>query len=372
MTQKIASQTGQDRAQALREIGARLEALRTEEPGLRIRDAAERLGISELLAVQADPGQQVVPLCPEIAAILQRVPDLGRVMALTRNHAVVHERKGVYENLNFSGHVGLAVGEDIDLRMFMNHWQFALAVTRQAADDRPPARSLQFFDAAGTAVHKIHLLPESRIEAFDALVSDMAAPPEILRWPSREEPLLPGYLEGREDAEIDVAGYRAAWDGLRDVHDFHPMTRRFGLAREQALRLAGDSRAHQLAPDAWQSALATAAEWQVPVMIFAGNTGCIQIHSGPVRRLKVIGDWFNVLDPDFNLHVRSDLAARCWVIRRPSDDGLITSLEVFDEMGQSLLTLFGKRKPGLPELDLWRDVVETVDSQETLAQAVPA
>ncbi|MFP4155000.1 MAG: hemin-degrading factor [Halothiobacillaceae bacterium] len=368
----MTNQITQDKTRQLQEIGRRLEALRAEDAGLRLRDAAERLGICELLAVQADPTQQVTPLTPEITAILQRVPRLGRVMALTRNHAVVHERKGVYENMNFSGHVGLAVGDDIDLRMFLNHWQFALAVTRETAEGSPPARSLQFFDAAGTAVHKIHLLPESRVEDFDALVSEMAAPPDTVCWPSRDQPVLPGYLEGREDGEIDVAGYQAAWDDLRDVHDFHPMTRRFGLAREQALRLAGTARAHRLAPDAWQSALATAAEWQVPVMIFAGNTGCIQIHSGPVRTLRPIGDWFNVLDPDFNLHVRTDLVARCWVIRRPSEDGLITSLEVFDDLGQSLLTLFGKRKPGLPELDLWRDVVDTVDPLAAPAEAVPA
>jgi putative hemin transport protein len=42
-------------------------------------------------------------------------------------------------------------------------------------------------------------------------------------------------------------------------------------------------------------------------MVFVGSPGCIQIHSGPVKNIKVMNEWLNVLDPDFNLHVREDL-----------------------------------------------------------------
>ena len=50
-----------------------------------------------------------------------------------------------------------------------------------------------------------------------------------------------------------------------------------------------------------------AAAAELPVMIFVGNPGCVQIHSGPVRRIEVMGPWLNVLDPRFNLHLREDL-----------------------------------------------------------------
>lgn len=54
---------------------------------------------------------------------------MGKVMALTRNDECVHERKGVYQNGDFSSpHAQLFVGEDIDLRIFLNHWKSAFAV----------------------------------------------------------------------------------------------------------------------------------------------------------------------------------------------------------------------------------------------------
>jgi hypothetical protein len=37
-------------------------------------------------------------------------------------------------------------------------------------------------------------------------------------------------------------------------------------------------------------------------MCFVGNRGCIQIHTGPVKNIKIMGPWLNVMDPGFNLH----------------------------------------------------------------------
>jgi hypothetical protein len=48
----------------------------------------------------------------------------------------------------------------------------------------------------------------------------------------------------------------------------------------------------------------------MPVMIFVGNMGCIQIHGGPVEKIVPMGPWINVMDPRFNLHLRADHAGR--------------------------------------------------------------
>jgi putative hemin transport protein len=108
--------------------------------------------------------------------------------------------------------------------------------------------------------------------------------------------------------------------------------------------------AHQL--------LAGAAAGGTPVMVFVGNPGVIQIHTGPVHHVVVAGPWLNVLDAGFNLHLREDHIAEAWVVRKPTVDGLVTSLELFDAEGQTIAMLFGERKPGHPELCAWRDLVD--------------
>jgi putative hemin transport protein len=84
----------------------------------------------------------------------------------------------------------------------------------------------------------------------------------------------------------------------------------------------------------------------------------IQIHTGPVRRVEVIGPWLNVLDPGFNLHLREDEIATAWVVKKPTRDGHVTSLELFDTAGGTMAMFFGSRKPGVPELAGWRALVQ--------------
>ncbi|UGA36321.1 hypothetical protein JOS77_18075 [Chromobacterium haemolyticum] len=125
----------------------------------------------------ADPASQA--LQPHWNDILSQIGHLGPVMALTRNHACVHETTGDYRNVQIDGKIGLAINPVIDLRIFLFHWQHAFAVTTAGA--RGEQRSLQFFDRFGEAVHKIYLTANSDVIAYQRLVEAFAAPKTALR-----------------------------------------------------------------------------------------------------------------------------------------------------------------------------------------------
>ncbi|MCD0493604.1 hemin-degrading factor [Chromobacterium violaceum] len=322
----------------------RYQALKASQPKLRVRDAAMALGVSECELVAADPA--ATPLQPEWPAILAALAPLGRVMALTRNHACVHETKGDYANVEIDGRVGLAINPVIDLRIFLFHWRHGFAVRGETP--RGVQRSLQFFDRHGEAVHKVYLTADSDVAAFDALAARFASTPAALEL----EPVAAAAAEQPDDA-IDRDAFQAEWRSLNDVHAFHPFLRRWQVSRRQGFRLAPAGQAWRVREDAVEQLLRRAAATETPIMVFAGNRGMIQIHTGPVRNIQVVGDWLNVLDPDFNLHLRTDLIAEAWVTRKPGDNGVVTSLELFDEQGESLATFFGERKPGRPERAEW-------------------
>ena len=208
-------------------------ALKAEQPQLRIRNAADALGVSEGELLSTQVGEEVTVLKPDFPAILSEIESLGKVMALTRNDQCVHERKGVYLNGDFSSpHAQLFVGEDIDLRIFLSQWKFAFAVVE---GDK---KSLQFFGKDGLAIHKIYLTKDSNPEAFDALVEKFKA--EEQPTGIQTEAIAPKAPE-KPDSEIDVAGFQTAWKELKDTHDFFMMLRKFGVSRVQALRLAPDA-----------------------------------------------------------------------------------------------------------------------------------
>jgi len=93
-------------------------------------------------------------------------------------------------------------------------------------------------------------------------------------------------------------------------------------------------------------------------MVFVGNKGNIQIHTGPIRKTMWHENWFNIMDPDFNMHLDMSKIAQTWVVRKPTEDGVVTAIEVFNEAGDIIVQFFGKRKPGIPELEIWREAVE--------------
>ena len=262
--------------------------------------------------------------------------------------------EGTYDNIQFFGSTGQSVST-IDLRIFSGRWRHGFAVTEEGR--RGTSRSLQFFDAAGAAVHKLYLRPESAATVYDALVAAHRAPDQ---GPGQAiEPAEPVTAD-RPDAEIDAEGLRAAWRALTDTHQFFGMLHRFGAGRTQALRLAGEALAAPLAEGALEKVLEKAQASELPFMVFVGNPGMIQIHTGPVKKVAPMGPWINVLDPGFNLHVRTDRIAQAWRVRKPTADGTVTSVELYDHAGTQIALLVGKRKPGMAEQAEWRALAESL------------
>ncbi len=344
----------------MNELIERYEILRQENRHVRARDAAQRLGATEAALVAAGATGPATPLRPDWPALFAALPRLGHIMALTRNEHAVHERHGTFIDVSTGpGHI-LVLGPDIDLRLFPGRWRHGYAL----GGARP---SIQIFDRDGEAAHKIFAVEgKTDLAAWQALVGEFTAadaPPPPQTAAAAEAPAV--------ETEVDGAALRTDWRALRDTHDFVKLLKTHKASRRQALELAGDDLALPLEPAAAAATLTLAAEAGVPIMVFVGNKSAIQIHTGPVKRLMPSpGGWFNVLDPEFNLHLRESGVAAAWRVVKPTDDGDVTSIELLDEAGGVVAQLFGARKPGKPELGDWREVVAKVAERHSLR--VPA
>jgi putative hemin transport protein len=329
--------------------------------GLRAREAAEAIGLSEGAALAAHTGEhaarlQCQALQPDWLHLLKSLEACGQVMALTRNDSVVHEKTGVYQKLSQHGHVGMALGQDIDLRLFFNHWHAGFAVAEPAGD--MAKTSLQFFDRHGTAVHKIFPREQTDLAQWAHCIATAADPAQAVVF----EPVAPKKAQPPSPKEsVDAVAFEQAWSAMTDTHDFFGLLNRFGLQRQSAFRLVEGRYSRQLPTTALREMLLESAFDGLSIMCFVGSPGCIQIHSGPVKRVEPIEmqgkQWLNVLDPGFNLHLREDRVAEVWVVEKPTADGVVTSVEAFDADGELMAMFFGARKPGQPELQRWREIV---------------
>ncbi len=354
-------------------LAERWDALRAAKPKLMIRDAASKLGVSEAELLATATGQSVTRLQDDEHAareIMRRALDLGTVLALTRNEHGVIERTGVATRLKAQDTpaegtaqdpervarerniAGGYLGGEIDLRFTFSQWKHAFAVV-QPGPDGVVKRSLQFFDASGTAVHQIYPKDAAAVPVFDKLVADFRHADQRGALTIVAAPPKPAALA---DAKVDLAEFHQAWNDMSDVHQFNRLLTEFKITREQAFRLAPKGQAQRVAPAAVRTLLDTAARQQLPIMSFLGNGAVIQIYSGTISKTAASGDWYNVLDPAFNLHLRDSAFNSGWVVKRAG----VTSVEFFDTNGELVVSFFGVRERGAPQPKGWTDLAASL------------
>ncbi|MGK5041037.1 hemin-degrading factor [Janthinobacterium sp. GB1R12] len=356
-------------------LAERWSTLRTEQPKLQIRDAARALGVSEAQLLATNIGKGVTRLQADgnqPREIMRAALDLGLVQAITRNENGVIETTGVASKFKQAGDkseqadakqdpetearqrniAGGYLGGQIDLRFHFENWKYAFAVEQPGRDGKP-TRSLQFFDANGTAVHKIYVRSDAGVAVYDKLVATFRLPQQ-----SAELNVLAVAPKAAEkpDREIDVKEFQLAWKDMTDVHQFAQIMREFHLTREQALRLAPAGVVERVTPAALRTLLESAAKDKVAIMVFLGNEGLTQIYSGKIEKTMAAGGFFNVLDPDFNLHIRDTALRSGWVVKR----GGVTSVEFFDNDGTQVVSFFGVRERGKPQPQAWVDLADSL------------
>ncbi|MFM7012944.1 MAG: hemin-degrading factor [Betaproteobacteria bacterium] len=350
--------------------------------GMRVRDIAQHLNITEGQLIAAHLGDaeyethtnqtstsvslSAIRLSEDWPSMLESCETLGCVMALTRNHACVHESIGHYKNISHRNGIGLIQGESIELRAFYRTWRFGFAVIESRQTSSCAAESvydttqysLQFFDETGVAIHKVFLRPESDLQRYHQFVERFQHPIQTLGEfadaPSRP---IPNHCVTEH---VDVRAFHQAWRNLNDTHEFFDLLKRFSISRIAALRLAESDFVQPLQLGQIESLLHRAAEQKIPIMIFVGNQGMLQIHSGTVSRVVRSKAWLNVLDDQFNLHLFLDSVRTLWLVKKPTQNGYVTSIEAFDDQGELVVTFFGERELDSPELQTWRALTESL------------
>lgn len=362
-------------AQAPANLAERWSTLRTEQPKLQIRDAARALGASEAQLLATNLGQGVTRLQADgnqPREIMRAALDLGLVQAITRNENGVIETTGVASKFKQAGDksdqadakqdpekearerniAGGYLGGAIDLRFHFENWKYAFAVAQPGRDGKL-SRSLQFFDAQGDSVHKVYVRSEAGVAVFDQLVATFRAPQQESQLNVLATVAKPAE---KPDAEVDLKEFQLAWKEMTDVHQFAQILREFKLTREQALRLAPAGMVERVTPEALRTLLDKAAKDKVAIMVFLGNQGLTQIYSGKIAKTMAAGGFYNVLDPDFNLHIRDTALRSGWVVKR----GGVTSIEFFDKEGTQVLTFFGVRERGKPQPQAWNELADSL------------
>lgn len=325
-------------------LGEEWAAWHADHPESDLREDAHVLGVSEAELLATGCGESVTRLQGGWIELLRGLQELGPVTVQTQSDGSIIEARGIAVPAEWSGRRGvLRVGAS-RVRIQLDQWYFGYAV--QAAG----RESLQFFDAAGRSILKIRLEPESMADRWTQLVRRFTAADQN-PWEPTVRAATPATTLA--DAAVDVAALHAAWDALQSPQDFTAMLRRLGISRAQAARLAGTSRARAVSPGSFASMLRTAASAMLPLALSIETPGVTHTYAGMVRRVEDRDDLLMVVEPGLRLYVSEAHVAAAWVVRRPTPQGPISSLQYFDAQDNLILMVCGNAQPGEAGVERW-------------------
>lgn len=330
----------------------RWDDFRHNNPKIRIREAARKLGVSELELVASGCADKNIRLRPDWNSLMSELETLGEVLTITRNDAVVHETQGRFTDMNQHGNVAMFFTPGIDTRFFLDRWKSVFAVNE---NDR---LSLQIFDACGVAAHKVYVTESTDLAAYERLVENYRALDQgdtdtVLDTPMHLAPSL----------ELDSDTLKMEWLAIKDVHEATRLIRRYGGYHEAVYETLGEEFARPLATNTVEQLLEQLSAQKMSCMIFAMNNSAVQAYAGPINRLMRTGPGFNVLDPEFNLHISTADIGGVWYLRKPSDDGWISTLHIFDRHCREIMLIADNRQKRLQERSSWRDLLLSLADQ---------
>jgi putative hemin transport protein len=212
------------------------------------------------------------------------------------------------------------------------------------------------FDIHGDAVMKFYKKDDTDNKAWDDLFQTVPANGTPKFQPKKPQPNRFDPSKKEEFLE--------AWKNLKDTHDFFMLLMRYGITRTKALEVAEGSFAYKMHNEASVDLLSRVSKAGMPLMVFIGNKGIIQIHDGIIDKNFTQGGWLNIMDPEFNMHLDMAKVAECWHVVKPTVDGDVNSVELYDSEGELLVTFFSSRKPGTPEREIWRTIIEEIKTNQ--------
>lgn len=331
-------------------LAQRWNELCQTSPQLRIRDAAKQLSISEAELVALGLGTSATRLRPDFKNLLKQLPTLGSVMALTRSDTAVHELTGYFSELHLHGDTALFLRPGLDTRYFLAHWHYGFAVNENER------LSLQFFDQFGQAAHKIYLNEQSKQTAYAQLVTEFRASEQ------HPFPIALKHIPAAPTAPLEPEVLRQAWSQIQDVHEGNRIMKHYNNQRQAVYQALGAEYVQPLEPSCIENLLTQLSSQQQPLMLFAMNEAAVQSYSGTIEKLLRTGPWLNILDANFNLHLRTQDIGEVWRVRKPSANGWVTSLDVFDWHGQEILVFTDQRERGVRESSRWTELLMSYSS----------
>lgn len=157
------------------------------------------------------------------------------------------------------------------------------------------------------------------------------------------------------------------WRSLKDVHHFYSMLQQHGISKLDAFRLVPEDLARQVDPHSLMLTLNDIQNRKDHFMAFIGNGSVVQVYTGPVLKIAQVPKSDKLFIHGMTnegehsvINISKKDIGQAWVVNKGSDNGYITSLEIFDHNGNHIAQFYGVRKEGQKQNEAWDRLMKSL------------
>ena len=287
-------------------LKSKWENLLKSDKKIRIRDAAKKLGVSELelLVTKINDEVQYLLINDFHKFFISLFENIKSLMFLIRNDVSVHEKTVNSSDLKISkdGFINCSESRSPFLNIDFNNFIHCFYESKIHAGRR--LCSLQIFDYFGDSVIKIY-------NRDDGINFERICKKNISLYENQVE-------------NISKSKIHKNFEYINSVNRYF-MNPKLTIREEK------------ISNDFLRKVFDLVSKNNFPIQIHLVGNNCIQYHRDIIKNIKIFGPWFNVMDKNFNLHLMDENIETTKLIEFSKDDKKYFSLEFFDDRSNHLL-----------------------------------
>ena len=258
----------QDKINQFNSLKSEWKLFQSKNKKIRIRDAADQIGVSEAQLLSTEIGDDTLYLSiNDFSFFLKEVFSIDKLMLLIRSDIVVHEKTIKSRNIKFIKNQILDKNNDLILDFDQSLFKYVFFQNKVHANRQ--LRSFQIFNFEGKAVLKI-------------------------------------YLKGKESSNFDRIAKKYTSDYNYQLQS--PIKAVSSIGESQKIDAYffdknTEFRNSEISTKSLRIILTKASDMRLPIQIHGLGLGTVQYHRDKVRNIVDYGPWINVIDRNFNLHV---------------------------------------------------------------------
>lgn len=291
---------------------------------------------------------QSVKLNNNFVGIFKKLSMLGNLSTTLFTGTLTHTVQGKFADMHNRSNTLMHFHPNIDTRLFTAKWRFVYAT------EQDKIICLNFFSRYGDLVYRVCSTTVEQYPLFKDFIS------EFTDKDNSTVNITESFTKLKYTKLIDKQVLTQKWSEMTNVHQASKIFKYHGNDPTAVYTALGENYARKISTEKLIQFFNLIVENKLKIMMFSRNYAAVQCYVGDIPKLAVLGYEINISITDFDFMMDTNKLGDIWLVTKPTENGFVNSISIFDKEDNEVLILTDKRTRGDAENADWLEVIQKI------------